>query len=179
MDVATAGQGNSRSSSSGSVTTAHANDLLVGANLVQGVTTSPGAGYTERVMTTPDGDILEDAIVTTAGSHRATAQLMNSSWIMQMVAFRAAGPTVANLSPSSGSVGAAVTTTRTSGPPAPHSPHPSHPHPPPPPSPIGSRCGTPALGRWGPPRRPRAHLAPKNTARNWIAVCVGLARSAK
>ena len=115
LDVATAAQGSSTSSSSGSVTTAHANDLLVGANLVQSVTTAPGAGYTNRVITAPDGDILEDAIVTTAGSHSATAQIMNSPWIMQMVAFRAAGPTVASPSSSSASAAAAVTINKISG----------------------------------------------------------------
>jgi hypothetical protein len=111
VDRAMAAQGSGTASSSGSVTTVHANDLLVGANLVQGVTTAPGAGYTKRVITVPDGDILEDAIVTTAGSHTATAQLTNSPWIMQMVAFRAAGPTIANLSTRSGLAGAAVTIT--------------------------------------------------------------------
>jgi hypothetical protein len=63
----------------------------VGANLVQDQTRGPGAGYTSRVLTSPDGDILEDEIVTTAGSYNATAQLNGNAWIMQMVAFRAAG----------------------------------------------------------------------------------------
>jgi hypothetical protein len=45
------------------------------------------------VLTSPDEDILEDEIVTTAGSYNATAQLNGNAWIMQMVAFRAAGST--------------------------------------------------------------------------------------
>ena len=91
VDVVSAAQGTGTLSNSGSVTTTNANDLLVGANLVQDQTRGPGAGYTSRVLTSPDGDILEDEIVTTAGSYNATAQLNGNAWIMQMVAFRAAG----------------------------------------------------------------------------------------
>ncbi len=91
VDVVAAAQGSGTLSNSGSVTTTYANDLLVGANLVQNQTLGAGAGYTSRVLTSPDGDILEDEIVTTAGSYSATAQLNGGPWIMQMVAFRAAG----------------------------------------------------------------------------------------
>ena len=91
VDVVAAAQGTGTLANSGSVTTTYANDLLVGADLVQDQTLGSGAGYTSRVLTSPDGDILEDKIVTTAGSYNATAQLNGNAWIMQMVAFRAAG----------------------------------------------------------------------------------------
>lgn len=91
VDVVAAAQGSGTQASSGSVTTTNANDLLVGASLVQDQTVGAGAGYTSRVITSPDGDILEDKIVTTAGSTSATAQVNTNVWIMQMVAFRAAG----------------------------------------------------------------------------------------
>jgi hypothetical protein len=92
VDVVAAAQGSGTSSDSGSVTTGNANDLLVGTNLVQTVTTGPGAGYTSRVITIPNGDILEDRAVTATGSYNATAPVSPSgSWIMQLVAFRAAG----------------------------------------------------------------------------------------
>ena len=55
------------------------------------------------MITSPDGDILEDEIVTTAGSYSATAQLNGGAWIMQMVAFRAAG-NVAGTAPAITSV---------------------------------------------------------------------------
>ncbi|PYQ98744.1 MAG: hypothetical protein DMF97_12090 [Acidobacteria bacterium] len=56
------------------------------------MTTGAGASFTNRVITPPDGDILEDRIVTAAGSYSADAPLSASGpWIMQMVAFRAAG----------------------------------------------------------------------------------------
>src|SRR5882762_1551413 len=106
LDVAVGAPGNSATSSSGAVTTTNANDLLVGANLVQTITTGPGSGYTNRVITTPDGDILEDRVVTAIGSYTATAPVSPAGqWIMQMVAFRAAG----------GGVGTATTITATAG----------------------------------------------------------------
>ena len=91
MDVVAAAQGSGTSSNSGSVNTGNANDLLVGANLVQQTTTGPGSGYTSRVITSPDADILEDEIVNTAGSHNAAAAVTGGAWIMQMAAFRIAG----------------------------------------------------------------------------------------
>src|SRR5436309_2108247 len=74
------------------VTATNANDLLVGANLVATRTTGPGTSFTSRMITSPNGDILEDRIVTATGHYSATAPLSsNGQWIMQMVAFRAAG----------------------------------------------------------------------------------------
>src|SRR5207247_531499 len=89
-------------SSSGAVTTTTANDLLVGANMVLlGGTAGPGASFTNRVITAPDSDILEDRIVTAAASYSATAPLLASGpWIMQMVAFRAAGSPVDTQAPT-------------------------------------------------------------------------------
>ena len=104
VDVTVSGTGTGTTSNSGSVTTTNANDLLVGANYVTTHSTGPGTGFTQRVITNPDGSILEDRIVTTTGSYSATAPLTDGSWIMQMVAFRAAmsGPpdTTAPTAPS-------------------------------------------------------------------------------
>jgi chitodextrinase len=92
LDVTAAATGSGTSTDSGAATTTSANDLIVGANLVLTHSTGPGAGFTSRVITRPDGDILEDRIVTSAGSYRATAPITPSAqWIMQMVAFKAAG----------------------------------------------------------------------------------------
>ena len=70
------------------MTTTNATDLLFGANTVRGATLSPGAGFTKRIQTTPDQDIAEDEMVTTAGSYSATAPVTSGAWVMQMVAFR-------------------------------------------------------------------------------------------
>jgi chitodextrinase len=92
LDVAAAATGSSTSSASGAATTTNATDLLIGANVVQTGTAGPGSSYTTRVITSPDGDILEDRVVNSTGSYTATAAVSPSgAWIMQMVAFRAAG----------------------------------------------------------------------------------------
>lgn len=117
LDVSAGAQGTTTSTSnSGSVTTTTANDLLVGANLVQSTTTAAGTGYTSRTIT-QDGDILEDSVVTVTASYNATATLDKvQPWIMQMVAFRAAGsgtlaPSITSLNPTSGPAGTSVTIT--------------------------------------------------------------------
>jgi len=115
LDVAVGAQGNSTTSSSGNVTTTNANDLLIGANLVQSGTTGAGTGFTSRVITPQDADILEDRVVTATGTYSATAPVSPSaSWIMQIVAFRGAGggttsPSITSLNPTSGPVGTSVT----------------------------------------------------------------------
>ena len=91
LHAAAASTGSSASSSSGALTTTTPNVLLVAANVVATGTTGPGAGYTSRMITTPDGDIVEDRIVTAAGSYSAAAPLSSSGfWVMQLVAFKAA-----------------------------------------------------------------------------------------
>jgi hypothetical protein len=50
----------------------------------------PGPGFTERVITSQDGDIVEDQIGPPAGTTSATAPLNNTAWLMQAAAFRPA-----------------------------------------------------------------------------------------
>ena len=70
-------------------TTTSANELIFGANMVYTATGAAGSGFTTRVITSPDGDIAEDKVVTTAGSNSATATLTSSGpWVMQMVTFK-------------------------------------------------------------------------------------------
>ena len=103
VDVTAAAIGTNATSNSGAATTTNANDLIVGANIVYTSTTGPGTGFTKRMITSPDGDIAEDRVVTTAGSYSASAPLIRSGpWIMQMVAFKAAsGGTVDSSPPTS------------------------------------------------------------------------------
>ncbi|MGB8887736.1 MAG: Ig-like domain-containing protein [Candidatus Korobacteraceae bacterium] len=89
VDVIAANTGDSAISSSGSATTTNPIDLLFGANTVTTITSGPGSGFTSRIITSPDGDIAEDQVVTTTGSYSATAPLSSGAWIMQMVAFKA------------------------------------------------------------------------------------------
>ena len=83
--------GSGTTTNSGALTTTVPNVLLVAANVVGGATTGPGSGFTSRMITNPDGDIVEDRVVTTAGNYSGTApQKPSGYWVMQMVAFKAA-----------------------------------------------------------------------------------------
>jgi len=90
VDVTAAASGDSDFSSSGSATTTNPMDLIFGSNIVGTYTSGPGTGFTSRIITSPDGDIVEDHMVTATGSYSATAPLSSGTWIMQMVAFRTA-----------------------------------------------------------------------------------------
>src|SRR5882724_585821 len=114
IDVTSATVGSSTLSATGPMSTLNANDLLFAANMVATGTTAAGAGFINRTITSPDGDIAEDETVTATGSYTASATVAPSGkWIMQMVAFRAAGsgpppppdttpPSVSVTSPSGG-----------------------------------------------------------------------------
>jgi hypothetical protein len=114
VDNTAGAAGNSTTSNSGAAVTANPTDLLVGANTVATTTSAAGTGFAGRVITNPDGDIAEDRVVTVAGSYSASAPLSSAgAWVMQMVAFRAAGsqppgpdvtpPVVSITSPANGS----------------------------------------------------------------------------
>jgi hypothetical protein len=78
-------------SSTGTLLILSNTDLLVAANICQGACKGPGAGFTKRLLTS-FGDIAEDRVVTAPGVYSATAPVPTAGgWVMQMVAFRAAG----------------------------------------------------------------------------------------
>src|SRR5579862_1328146 len=125
VDITSSATGSGGTDNSGSVTTTNASDLIFGANIVTGVTTGPGTSFTQRILTSPDGDIAEDRIVTATGSYSATAP-GSGQWIMQMVAFKAAGsgtgvaPAITSAPSTSFTVGTAGTfTVTTTGSPTP------------------------------------------------------------
>jgi hypothetical protein len=81
--------GTGTTTSSGTRTTTAANELIFAANIVGTFTTGPGANFTQRIITSPDGDICEDRIVTAIGTYGATAPLnVLGPWVMQMVTFK-------------------------------------------------------------------------------------------
>ena len=45
--------------------------------------------YSRLRSTSPDGDLVEDAIVPASGSYCATAPLNGGTWLLQLAAFRA------------------------------------------------------------------------------------------
>jgi glucose/arabinose dehydrogenase len=91
LDVTHSAVGSTTPANSGPATTNFATELLLGAGTTTSSFSGPGTGYTSRVITSPDGDIAEDRTVTTTGSYSATAPLSTGYWVMQIVAFKAAG----------------------------------------------------------------------------------------
>jgi hypothetical protein len=89
LDATAGASGNSATTNSGSATTTVANELIFGADTVATLTSAAGSGFTTRIITSPDGDIAEDKVVTTAGSNSATATLSSAGpWVMQIVTFK-------------------------------------------------------------------------------------------
>lgn len=89
LDTSIGNTGNGWTSSTGFLTTTNSADLLVSANTVQTLTVGPSSNFSERLLTNPDGDIAQDQIVSSTGSHGSSTALTNpGGWVMQMVAFR-------------------------------------------------------------------------------------------
>ncbi len=89
LDVTAGAAGSSTTSNSGATTTTAANELIVAANTVNTAATGAGTGYTLRIITSPDADLVEDRTAATAGSYSATAPVSPSgAWVMQMVTFK-------------------------------------------------------------------------------------------
>jgi len=89
LDVVAGASGSSSTTSSGSATTTSPNELIFAANTVATLTSGAGSGFTSRIITSPDGDIAEDRIVSVIGTYSATASLNSAgSWVMQMVTFK-------------------------------------------------------------------------------------------
>lgn len=90
LDVTAGSSGSSNTSSSGNLTTTHANDLIFAANYVENLTTGAGSGYTSRLIY--NGAIMQDRSVTSVGTYSASAPIdVSGWWVMQAVAFKVAG----------------------------------------------------------------------------------------
>jgi hypothetical protein len=88
FDVGAAASGSSATTDSGAATTSAKNELIVSSNYVASYTTGPGAGFTQRFITSPNGDILEDRVAATSGSYHATAVQSSADWyVAAMAAF--------------------------------------------------------------------------------------------
>ena len=91
FEIGTSASGTSATANSGTVTTTTANALIFGAGMTTGGFSTAGTNFTTRIITTPDADIAQDRIVTTAGAYNATAPLTGSAaWVMQVATFKAA-----------------------------------------------------------------------------------------
>ena len=90
LDGSASMAGNTATASSGNLATT-ARGLVVGAGTTTGGFSSAGAGFTSRIITNPDLDILEDQVTTVAGTYSATAP-QGGNYVMQAVGFKAATP---------------------------------------------------------------------------------------
>jgi chitodextrinase len=91
FDRGVSASGSGTAASSGPIATSFAATVILGAGVTSNRFSAAGSGFTSRVITSPDGDIVEDQIVSATGSYAATATLNTGSWLMQAAAFRAAG----------------------------------------------------------------------------------------
>jgi hypothetical protein len=90
FDAGSSGTGIGTAADSGPVSIAATNELLFAAGMTATTFTSPGLGFTQRVITVPDADIAEDQIAALPISYNGTAGLTSGAWLMQLAAFRAA-----------------------------------------------------------------------------------------
>jgi glucose/arabinose dehydrogenase len=92
FDVTASGAGTGTTATSGSATTRAANELLFGAGMTTGAFTGSAAGFTTRIITPIDADIVNDRNVTSIGTYSTGGgQAGSASWLMQLATFRAAG----------------------------------------------------------------------------------------
>jgi len=92
FDAGTSASGSGTTASSGALATAAPSELLLAASMTGATFTAPGAGFTSRVVTAPDDDLVADAPAPTAGSYTATASLSSGTWLLQLAAFAGQGP---------------------------------------------------------------------------------------
>jgi hypothetical protein len=88
VDATSFNSGTTNNATSGSVTTTAANTLLFAAGMTLGNYGNATGGFTTRVLTQPNLDIVADRVVNTVGTYEATAPV-TGTWLMQLVAFRA------------------------------------------------------------------------------------------
>jgi hypothetical protein len=88
FDAGNSATGSSANADSGSVSVTRTNELLFGAGMTATTFSGSGGGFATRVITSPDGDIVEDQNASVAGSYNATASLDSGAWLMQIAAFR-------------------------------------------------------------------------------------------
>jgi hypothetical protein len=92
FDTGTSATGSGTTANSGLITISTTNELLFGAGMTATTFGAAGTGFTQRVITSPDGDIVEDQIANSAGSFNATASLSSGAWLLQLAAFKPAAP---------------------------------------------------------------------------------------
>jgi hypothetical protein len=92
FDGAASQAGSAATATTGAVTTTAPVELVFGAGTTQGMFTGGTVGFTTRIITPIDADIVIDRIVTSTGAYGAGAvQAGDANWVMQVATFKAAG----------------------------------------------------------------------------------------
>ena len=69
--------------------TTNANDLILAANYIATSTKAVGSGFTSRIVTSPNSDLVEDELVSATGTYTATSTMTTSGWwVMQVIAIK-------------------------------------------------------------------------------------------
>ncbi len=89
LDQTSEANGTAATANTPAVTTTDSNELIFAAGMTKGTFQPVAAPFVQRIITTPDGDSVEDEIVTSLGSYGVTAQ-QTGGWIMQLATFRSA-----------------------------------------------------------------------------------------
>lgn len=79
--------GTGSNASTGALSTTTPSELLFAAGMTGAVFSAAGPGYTSRVITSPDGDIVEAAVAAATGTYSASAPLSSGTWLLQLAAF--------------------------------------------------------------------------------------------
>jgi hypothetical protein len=96
FDSAASGTGVGSAADSGLMSLGETNELIFGAGMTAATFTGPGPGFTTRVITLPDADIVEDRITSSLGASGATASLTSGAWLMQASGLQSRSPRLAN-----------------------------------------------------------------------------------
>jgi hypothetical protein len=72
----------------GPINVSASNELLFAAAMTATTFTSAGSGFTTRLITSPDADLVADRLAPGPGSYNATAALSSGAWLMQLAAFK-------------------------------------------------------------------------------------------
>ena len=92
FDVARSASGSTTLADSGNLATNYTSELVFAAGMTTNRFTAAGAGFTNRIITSSDGDIAEDRRTSAIGVYNATAPLnAAAAWLIQIATFRAAG----------------------------------------------------------------------------------------
>ncbi len=87
LPATAAAAGTGTAADSGSATTTMPNELIFGAGTSGNTFMAAGTGFTRRPTNPLFGNLVEDQVVSSAGSQSATAINNNANWVMQMACF--------------------------------------------------------------------------------------------